>query len=64
MNIIGEELVLLSSTIASSTKLKTFFNNPTYAESQKLEVLLTNVYNKALNIYDAETGQLINRPES
>jgi len=41
MNIIGEELVLLSSTVNSSTKLKTFFNNPTYAESQKLEVLLT-----------------------
>ena len=41
INIIGEELILLSSTVSSSTKLKTFFNNPTYAESQKLEVLLT-----------------------
>jgi ATP synthase F1 delta subunit len=41
INVIGEELILLSSTVSSSTKLKTFFNNPTYAESQKLEVLLT-----------------------
>ena len=41
INVIGEELILLSSTVSSSTKLKTFFNNQTYAESQKLEVLLT-----------------------
>ena len=41
ITIIGEELNLLSSTIITSSKLKTFFNNPTYAEAQKLEVLLT-----------------------
>ena len=38
--IIGEELLLLRSTILSSKKLKEFFNNPTYLEEQKLEVLL------------------------
>ena len=38
--IIGEELVLLSSTLLSSTKIKDFFKNPTYAEQQKLNVLL------------------------
>ena len=41
VNIIGEELLLLSSTVSSSTRLKTFFNNPTYPESQKFDVLLT-----------------------
>ena len=39
--IIGEELVLISSTIASSKKMKQFFNNPTYAEQQKLKILLS-----------------------
>ena len=39
--IIGEELVLISSTIGSSKKLKQFFNNPTYAEPQKLNILLS-----------------------
>jgi ATP synthase F1 delta subunit len=38
--IIGEELLLIRSTLISSKKLKDFFNNPTYAESQKLDVLL------------------------
>jgi len=38
--IIGEELLLIRSTLVSSTKLNEFFNNPTYAESQKLDVLL------------------------
>jgi ATP synthase F1 delta subunit len=39
--IIGEELVLLSSTLLSSKKVKEFFGNPTYAEQQKLNVLLS-----------------------
>jgi len=39
--IIGEELVLISSTIGSSKKMKQFFNNPTYAEQQKLNILLS-----------------------
>jgi F-type H+-transporting ATPase subunit delta len=38
--IIGEELMLLSSTLLSSKKVKEFFANPTYAEQQKLNVLL------------------------
>ena len=38
--IIGEELLLMSSTLLSSKKVKDFFGNPTYAEKQKLEVLL------------------------
>jgi F-type H+-transporting ATPase subunit delta len=38
--IIGEELLLIRSTLISSKKLNEFFNNPTYAESQKLDVLL------------------------
>ena len=38
--IIGEELVLLRSTLLSSKKLKEFFQNPTYGEQQKLDVLL------------------------
>ena len=38
--IIGEELVLLSSTLVCSAKIKEFFKNPTYAEQQKLNVLL------------------------
>lgn len=39
--IIGEELMLLSSALVSSKKIGQFFNNPTYAEKQKLTVLLT-----------------------
>lgn len=38
--IIGEELSLLRSTLISSKKLNEFFKNPTYAENQKLDVLL------------------------
>lgn len=38
--IIGEELLLIRSTLVSSKKLEDFFKNPTYAEKQKLEVLL------------------------
>jgi ATP synthase F1 delta subunit len=37
--IIGEELSLIRSTLISSKKLKFFFNNPTYVEQQKLDVL-------------------------
>lgn len=39
--IIGEELMLLSSALVSSKKIGQFFNNPTYAEKQKLNILLT-----------------------
>ena len=38
--IIGEEISLISSAITSTKKLIEFFNNPTYAEQQKLDVLL------------------------
>jgi len=39
--IIGEELFILRATIQSSKKLKEFFNNPTYLEQQKLEILFS-----------------------
>ena len=39
--IIGEELILLRALLISSNKLQAFFKNPTYIESQKLEVLLS-----------------------
>jgi ATP synthase F1 delta subunit len=39
--IIGEELLLLSTTLSSSKKMSEFFGNPTYAEQQKLNILLT-----------------------
>lgn len=39
--IIGEELLLLSTTLSSSKKMSEFFENPTYAEQQKLNILLT-----------------------
>jgi len=39
--ITGEELLLIRSTITSTKKLNEFFKNPTYAEQQKLEVLLS-----------------------
>jgi len=38
--IIGEELLLLRSTLITSKQLYSFFNNPTYPEIQKLDVLL------------------------
>lgn len=38
--IIGEELLLLRSTLTTSKKLNEFFKNPTYPEIQKLDVLL------------------------
>jgi F-type H+-transporting ATPase subunit delta len=38
--IIGEELLLLRSTLITSKQLNSFFNNPTYPEIQKLDVLL------------------------
>jgi F-type H+-transporting ATPase subunit delta len=41
VNIIGEELLLIRATLLSSKKLKEFFKNPTYAETQKLDVILT-----------------------
>ena len=37
--IIGEELLLIRSTLLSSKKVQDFFKNPTYGESQKLEVI-------------------------
>jgi F0F1-type ATP synthase delta subunit len=39
--IVGEELLLVRSTLISSKKLKGFFSNPTYAEQQKLDILLS-----------------------
>jgi len=39
--IVGEELLLLRATLISSEKLNSVFKNPTYAESQKLEILLS-----------------------
>ena len=39
--VLGEELLLIRSTLISSKSLKEFFQNPTYAEKQKLEILLT-----------------------
>ena len=41
--IVGEELLLLSATLTSSKKMKSFFENPTYSEKQKLEILF-NVF--------------------
>jgi ATP synthase F1 delta subunit len=39
--IVGEELLLLRATLISSAKLSSVFKDPTYAEGQKLEVLLS-----------------------
>jgi F-type H+-transporting ATPase subunit delta len=39
--ITGEEILLISSTITSTKKLNEFFKNPTYAEQQKLDVLIS-----------------------
>jgi F-type H+-transporting ATPase subunit delta len=41
VSIIGEELILIRSILISSKKLKSFFINPTYAEQQKLEIILS-----------------------
>lgn len=38
---IGEELNLIRSLLMSSNRLKTFFQNPTIAEQQKLDLLLS-----------------------
>ena len=37
--VLGEELSLIRSIITSSKKVNEFFQNPTYAESQKLKIL-------------------------
>ena len=39
--VLGEELLLIKSILASSKKLKSFFKNPTYSEKQKLDIILT-----------------------
>jgi ATP synthase F1 delta subunit len=39
--IIGEELDLIRSILTSSTKMTKFFENPTYRETQKLDVILS-----------------------
>jgi ATP synthase F1 delta subunit len=39
--IVGEELRLLRATLISSEKLSIVFKDPTYSESQKLEILLS-----------------------
>jgi len=39
--IVGEELLLIKSVLNSSKKMDSFFNNPTYGEQQKLDVLLS-----------------------
>lgn len=39
--IVGEELLLLRATIKSSKTLTEFFRNPTYLESQKLDILFS-----------------------
>ena len=40
LNVIGEELLVIKSFILSSKGTKEFFKNPTYPESQKLNLLL------------------------
>ena len=39
--IVGEELLLIRSTLVSSKKLSEFFKNPTYPEQQKLDVIVS-----------------------
>jgi len=39
--IIGEELLIIRSLLLSSNKIKNIFKNPTYSESQKLNIILT-----------------------
>jgi len=41
LNVIGEELLVIKSFILSSKGTKEFFKNPTYPESQKLNLLLS-----------------------
>jgi F-type H+-transporting ATPase subunit delta len=38
--IIGEELALIRAMLISSKKIKSFFENPTYSEQQKLSIVL------------------------
>jgi len=39
--LLGEELLLTRAILISSSKVKSFFENPTYPEYQKLDILLT-----------------------
>ena len=39
--IVGEELLLLRATLISSKKLSNIFKNPTFAEKQKLDIILS-----------------------
>jgi F-type H+-transporting ATPase subunit delta len=39
--IVGEELLLLRATLISSEKLSNIFKNPTFAEKQKLDIILS-----------------------
>jgi len=39
--IVGEELLLLRATLISSKKLSNIFENPTFAEKQKLDIILS-----------------------
>jgi ATP synthase F1 delta subunit len=41
VHLIGEELLLIRSLILSSKTMKDFFKNPTYPETQKLNVILS-----------------------
>ena len=41
VHLIGEELLLIRSLILSSKTMKEFFKNPTYPETQKLNVILS-----------------------
>jgi len=41
--IIGEELMLIKAVLVTSKKMHKFFSNPTYAETQKLEVI-SNIF--------------------
>lgn len=41
VDIVGEELVLIRGILVSSNKIKSIFKNPTYLESQKLNIILT-----------------------
>ena len=39
--LLGKNYLLIKAVLNSSKKLNSFFNNPTYAEQQKLDVLLS-----------------------
>jgi F0F1-type ATP synthase delta subunit len=41
--IIGEELALIRAMLISSKKIKSFFENPTYSEQQKLSII-SNIF--------------------